>query len=69
MQQKKVGVLLRHVAQAFEPGVRYGEKELNDILLGFNEDTARLRRSPVEFGMMRREGGGGAYWPTEQETE
>jgi predicted transcriptional regulator len=69
VQQKKVRVLLRHVAQAFEPGVRYGEKELNDILLRYNEDTARLRRSLVEFGMMRREGGGGAYWRTEPEPE
>jgi biotin operon repressor len=65
VQQKKYRVLLRHVVQAFEPGVRYAEPEVNDILLRFNDDTARLRRSLVEVGLMRREGGGGAYWRTE----
>jgi hypothetical protein len=66
VQQKKYRVLLRHVIQAFEPGVRYGEGEVNEVLLRFNEDTARLRRSLVEFGLMRREGGGGAYWRTDE---
>lgn len=61
-QQKKVLVLLRHVLKAFEPGVRYPEKKVNEILSRYNADTARLRRSLVEFGMMDREGGGGAYW-------
>ena len=69
VQQKKYGVLLRHVIRAFEPGVRYGEVEVNEILLRFNDDTARLRRSLVEFGMMSREGGGGAYWRTETSEE
>ena len=65
VQHKKYLVLLRHVVQAFEPGVRYTEAETNAILLRFDDDTARLRRSLVEAGMMRREGGGGAYWRTE----
>lgn len=69
VQQKKYRVLLRHVIQAFQPGARYGEPQVNEILLRFNDDTARLRRSLVEFGMMRREGGGGAYWRTEASEE
>ncbi len=63
-QQKKQLVLLRHVLASFEPGVRYGERELNEILRRFNEDTARLRRALVEHGLMGRDGGGGAYWRT-----
>jgi DNA-binding transcriptional ArsR family regulator len=63
-QQKKQLVLLRHVLAAFEPGVRYAEPDLNEILRGFHEDTARLRRALVEHGFMAREGGGGAYWRT-----
>lgn len=63
-QQKKQLVLLRHVLAAFEPGVRYGERELNEILRRFNDDTARLRRALVDHGLMAREGGGGAYWRT-----
>lgn len=61
-QQKKQLVLLRHVVAAFTPGVRYAERELNEILSRYNEDTARLRRALVDHGLMRREGGGGAYW-------
>ena len=51
-----------HVVEAFEPGRRYPEKEVNQILLIFNEDTARLRRRLIEFKLMEREGGGGEYW-------
>jgi len=61
-QQKKQLVLLRHVVAAFTPGVRYAERELNDILSRYNEDTARMRRALVDHGLMQREGGGGAYW-------
>ncbi len=62
VQEKKFLVLLRYVLDAFEPGVRYSEKQVNDILSGYNPDTARLRRSLVEFKLMAREGGGGDYW-------
>jgi len=61
-QEKKFLVLLRYVVQAFEPGRRYPEKEVNEILKRYNEDTASLRRGLVEYKLMLREGGGGAYW-------
>ena len=61
-QEKKYLVLVRHVLKAFAPGVRYTEKRVNQILANFNEDTARLRRSLVEYRYMAREGGGGKYW-------
>jgi predicted transcriptional regulator len=61
-QEKKFLVLLRYVRKAFEPGVHYTEKQVNEILLRFNEDTAVLRRSLVDFGLMARQGGGGEYW-------
>jgi biotin operon repressor len=64
-QSKKYLVLVRHALKAFEPGVTYTEKEVNEILSRFNEDTARLRRSFVEHGFMKREGGGGKYWLTD----
>lgn len=62
VQQKKYLVLLRHVLDVFEPGVRYPEREVNERLAQFNADTARLRRSLVEHVLMAREGGGGVYW-------
>lgn len=61
-QEKKHVVLLKYVLKAFEPGVRYPEKQVNEILSHFNEDTALLRRGLVEYKFMSREGGGGEYW-------
>lgn len=65
-QEKKFLVLVKHVLLAFQPGVRYTEKQVNKILLRFNEDSARLRRALVEYRFMAREGGGGAYWRIDQ---
>jgi biotin operon repressor len=62
VQEKKFLVLLRYVLKEFETGVEYPEKRVNQILARYNEDTARLRRSLVEYGFMAREGGGGKYW-------
>jgi len=61
-QQKKLEVVMRQVVQIFEPGQRYTEKQVNEMLLRFNEDTAQLRRNLVECGLMQRQGGGGEYW-------
>jgi hypothetical protein len=61
-QRKKFEVVLRHVAKAFRPGVRYTEKQVKQILASYSDDTATLRRGLVAHGMMEREGGGGKYW-------
>ena len=54
-QEKKFLVLLRYVLKAFEPGKHYSEKQVNEVLLRFNEDTAVMRRSLVDFGMLARQ--------------
>lgn len=61
-KRKKFEAILRYVAQAFEPGKRYTEKEVNEILGQFNEDTAVLRRGLVDYQLMDREPDGMAYW-------
>lgn len=61
-QRKKLEAILRYVVQAFEVGKRYNEKQVNEILARYNEDTATLRRELVGLGLMQREGGGGEYW-------
>lgn len=61
-QRKKFEVLLRYAAREFQPGMRYTEKEVNEILSRYSDDTATLRRSMVAGGLMAREGGGGRYW-------
>ncbi len=61
-QRKKFEVLVRYALQAFEPGVRYTEKQVNEILERYNEDVAYLRRSFIEMKLMARESNGSAYW-------
>jgi len=61
-QEKKLEVVLRYVLKSFEPGVRYTEKQVNEILMRFNIDYAFLRRSLIEYRMLAREAGGSSYW-------
>jgi ArsR family transcriptional regulator, arsenate/arsenite/antimonite-responsive transcriptional repressor len=56
-QQKKRLVVLEHLVQEFEPGRAYPEREVNHILLDFNEDVATLRREMIDHGLMTREKG------------
>jgi biotin operon repressor len=63
-QRKKLLVVLRHIAQDFQPDRRYTEKEVNEILKRYHDDTASLRRELVGSKLMAREGGGGDYWRT-----
>jgi predicted transcriptional regulator len=67
VQEKKFLVLLRHVVQAFEPGKKYTEKQVNQTLSRFHEDTAQLRRGLVEYQLMARDTvvGGSKYWRLE----
>ncbi len=64
-QRKKLEAVLRHVSKAFEPGTRYSEKQVNEILSRFHDDTATLRRELVGSKLMQRAGGGGEYWRVE----
>ena len=64
-QRKKFEAILRYVLREFEPGVRYPEKQVNQMLSRYHEDTATLRRELVEYGLLEREGGGGEYWRKE----
>ncbi len=53
-------LLLDHVAQRFEVGVRYSEGEVNLKLRNLHEDYAALRRYLVDEGFLSREHG--EYW-------
>jgi hypothetical protein len=53
-------LLLDHVAQMFEVGVRYSEGEVNLRLRNFHDDVAALRRYLVDEGFLSREHG--EYW-------
>ena len=60
MQQKKLLVVLRHILPAFEYGVQYPEKQVNEILRKVYEDPASLRRYLVDCGMLALQNG--VYW-------
>ncbi len=55
-------LLLDQVAQAFEPGVRYGEPAVNDFLGSIHHDYCALRRYLVDEDLMDR--ADGQYWRT-----
>ena len=59
-KESKRIVVLDHVAQRFEPGRRYTEKQINAALSEIHADTATLRRDMVDFGFMDR--ADGEYW-------
>ncbi|MGW0227240.1 DUF2087 domain-containing protein [Actinopolymorpha singaporensis] len=54
-------LLLDHVAQLFEPGVRYPEHVVNETLLRVYDDQAALRRYLVDEGLLARDNHA-VYW-------
>jgi hypothetical protein len=55
-------VVLDYLAQSFEPGVRYPEAEVNEILSKFHDDYAALRRYLVDADFLGRSEN--YYWRT-----
>ena len=56
----KLRLVLDHIAQDFEPGRTYQEPEVNELLGGYHDDYAALRRYLVDEAFLTREGG--VYW-------
>ena len=52
--------VLDYIAQAFTPGRRYPERDVNEILGRFHDDYAALRRHLVDEGFLDR--AEGVYW-------
>ena len=59
-KRSKLLPVLDHLAQEFEPGRTYPEKQVNEVLERYHSDYAALRRYLVDEGFMTREGG--VYW-------
>jgi hypothetical protein len=55
-------VILDRLALEFDVGVRYREREVNDVLRRFHDDYASLRRYLVDEGFLSRERN--EYWRT-----
>lgn len=56
----KLLLVLDHLAQSFEPGETYPERDVNAVLERVHPDYAALRRYLVENQFLTREGG--VYW-------
>ncbi|MFJ2029648.1 DUF2087 domain-containing protein [Streptosporangium sp. NPDC087985] len=59
-KREKQLVVLNYIAQVFEPGIRYPEKEVDIALRAFHDDYAALRRYLVDDGLLSRENN--VYW-------
>ena len=55
-------MILGKIAEQFEHGRQYSEKEVNQILKPIFEDFATLRRYLIMYGFMERTRDGAAYW-------
>ncbi|GAA1010781.1 transcriptional regulator [Acrocarpospora pleiomorpha] len=52
--------VLDRIAASFQPGVRYPETEVNEILRAFYDDYAALRRYLIDGDFLSRENN--VYW-------
>ena len=63
-QESKRRLVLEHIAQSFEPGRHYPEREVDAVLRAWTDgggtDHAALRRYLVDHQLLAREGG--EYW-------
>ena len=63
--RKKRSVVLRWLATLFEPGTRYSEAQVNEIIQRHHPDASTLRREMIGEHLLQREHG--IYWHTEKE--
>jgi hypothetical protein len=61
-KRAKLLLVLDHLAQEFELGTTYPEREVNTVLEGYHDDFASLRRYLVDEGFLTRQDG--VYWRT-----
>jgi len=59
-QRKKREIVLQEIAKQFEPGRKYEETEVNEIIHRFHDDHCTIRREMIACGIMARENT--LYW-------
>jgi hypothetical protein len=59
-KEAKRRIVLERIATEFDPGVRYPEADVNEIVHRFHPDHAALRRYLVDEGFLTRDAG--TYW-------
>ncbi len=61
-KEKKKYILLTYIIKLFKKGVKYTEKEVNEILKPVYEDYVIIRRYLVDYQFLDRLDNGKAYW-------
>lgn len=63
-QRAKRLIVLQRLALEFDPGRRYTEFEVNEVLGAFHPDWSTLRRGMIDEGLLDRttSGGDNTYW-------
>lgn len=61
-KEKKKIIILAKIAEQFEYGKHYSEKEVNGILKAIYDDYAVIRRYLIDYGFMERTGDCKEYW-------
>jgi ArsR family transcriptional regulator, arsenate/arsenite/antimonite-responsive transcriptional repressor len=64
VQRKKRRIVLEKIAERFELGKRYPEKEVNLIIADYHDDFCTIRREMICEKIMMREKG--VYWKLDQ---
>lgn len=59
-QRKKERIVLEVIAEAFEPGRVYSEREVNLIIADFHDDFCTIRRDMIAERLLERDAGN--YW-------
>ncbi len=57
VQRKKERIILEKIAENFQPGRQYTEKEVNLIIADFHDDFCTIRRDMVSEQILERENG------------
>ena len=70
-QKKKQKLMLQYLAEKFQSGQNYSEKEVNEILNQYHNfgDPATLRRLMFGLGLLDRTIDGKSYWLTPDEAK
>lgn len=63
VQRKKKRIILEKIAESFEKGIIYPEREVNIIIADYHDDFCTLRRDLISEGIMERDSRG--YWLTD----
>lgn len=53
-QRKKERIVLEKIAESFEPGRTYTEREVNIIIADFHDDFCTIRRDMISEGILER---------------